>query len=348
MATSVTPKPLPQRDLEHILDHTKVIWEQREGERFFLTGGTGFFGRWLLESWAKVNDALSLGMEMTVLARDPDRFLASAPHLAKRKDLRFHIGDVKDFRFPEEPFDHIIHAATTSARHIPAAETLDTILLGTRRVLDLAKQCGARNLLFTSSGAVYGKQPVNLERIPEDYSGAPAIDSPASAYGEGKRAAELLGIVHSENADFDFKIARCFAFVGPLLPLDSHFAIGNFIRDELNGSPIEILSDRRVFRSYLYASDLAIWLWHILFQGKPSRPYNVGSSAPVTLPELARTIVDAGASKKRIQIIDESNSQTGTDQYVPDTLRAEKELDIQQLISLRSAIEKTLTWHNRH
>ena len=169
----------------------------------------------------------------------------------------------------------------------------ETNLEGTRHTLAFARACKARKFLLTSSGAVYGKQPSELSHISEDFRGAPDIADLNAAYGHGKRAAEFLCVAYSEEFGLTVKLARCFAFVGPYLPLDSGFAIGNFIRDGLEGKPVQVKGDGTQYRSYLYAADLAIWLWTILFKGQSGRPYNVGSGEDLTVQELSNIVAKA-------------------------------------------------------
>jgi dTDP-glucose 4,6-dehydratase len=168
-------KPLPPKDLAHVLKHTSELWSEASGKSFFITGGTGFFGMWLLESLAHINDQLALDMRATVLTRDPAAFAQKAPHLTSRADLTFIQGDIRSFPLPEGQFDYIVHAATEASAKLneeAPQEMLDAIVAGTRRVLDFAAQCGVKKLLLTSSGAVYGKQHSDMTHISEDYLGA--------------------------------------------------------------------------------------------------------------------------------------------------------------------------------
>ena len=335
-------------DLEHILAHTQGLWEELRGQRLFITGGTGFFGCWLLESFAWAYDKLGLDASALVLTRDAGAFAKKAPHLAAHPAIQLHVGDVRSFEFPAGRFSHIIHAATEASAKLNEEDPLrmlDTIVQGTRRALDFARHCGATKFLLTSSGAVYGRQPPDLTHVPEDYPGGPDPTDPRSAYGEGKRAAEMLCALYARQYGLQAKIARCFAFVGPYLPLDTHFAIGNFIRDGLQGGPIQVKGDGTPYRSYLYAADLAIWLWTILFRGESYRPYNVGAGEAITIGDLAKTVAQASASAVEVRIAKEAVPDRPAERYVPSVQRAAAELQLCPTISLPEAIRRTSQWH---
>ena len=336
---SVTPlPPLPKEDLAHVLEHTRPLWEQLRGGRIFVTGATGFFGIWLLESFAHVNEKLGLGAELVGLSRNPEAFYEKVPHLAEESSITLYRGNVRDFEFPNGSISHVIHAGTTSSAPVPPAEMLDTIIQGTRHTLDFAVAARAKRFLFVSSGAVYGKQPPEITHIPETYNGAPDPLDPNSAYGEGKRVGELLcAMAHQENG-LETTIARCFTFVGPHLPLDAHFAIGNFIRDAMRGEPIKV-NDGTPYRSYLYMADLAIWLWTILFKGDACHPYNVGSDQEITIANLAQTVASAlGGSV--LAATSTHNVTLSLSRYVPSVVRARSELGLRPHVSLETAIGK--------
>jgi dTDP-glucose 4,6-dehydratase len=323
------------------------------GQRIFISGGTGFFGCWLLESFLHVNRRLDLHAHATVLTRSPELFAKKCPHLATNPALTLVEGDVRNFTFPEGEFRYLIHAATeASAKQASDAplEMLTTILAGTERALGFAATHGTEKFLLTSSGAVYGKQPSSMTHVSEDYLGGPDPLDAASVYAEGKRVAEQMCALQSAGLSstkrkLQCKIARCFAFVGPHLPLDAHFAIGNFIRDALAGDPIHVRGDGTPHRSYLYASDLAIWLWTILFRASPSRAYNVGSEQSVSILDLARETCAAVQPRLEIRVDRQPVAQAPVLRYVPATARAREELGLEQRIGLREAIERTAQWY---
>lgn len=334
-------------DLDHILALTEGLWEGMRRQRLFLTGGTGFFGCWLLESFLRANDRLGLGAEVVALSRSPESFAAKAPHLAGHRALTLHRGDVRTFAFPEGEFAFVIHAATDADTKLIVEQPLpmlDTIVEGTRRVLDFARSAGTKRFLLTSSGAVYGRQPVELTHVGEDYPGAPDPMGAAASYGEGKRLAELLCAAYARQYGIEAAIARCFAFLGPYLPLGGHYAAGNFLGNGLRGEPIRIGGDGTPRRSYLYAADLAVWLWTLLFRGVSARPYNVGAEDDLSIAELAQKISGQFGGLP-VEIARSPEARKLPERYVPATNLARTELGLKQSISLDAALQKTIRWH---
>jgi dTDP-glucose 4,6-dehydratase len=335
--------PLPEEDLRYVLEHTTLAWKKWPRSRFFLTGGTGFFGRWLVESFLWANEQLGLESELTILTRNPEKFLAEMPHLDDRKGLKLHRGDVRNFDFPVGDFKGVIHAGNTSSSPVAPLEMFDTIVEGTRRTLDFALEKKVQSFLFVSSGAVYGRQPENLEKIPEDYNGAPLMDDSRSAYGEGKRSAELLCTMYHQANGVPAKVCRCFAFLGPHLPLDAHFAIGNFIRDALNGGNIRIQGDGTALRSYMYAADLSVDLWRQFLEGSPGQCLNLGSDEAFSMAELAGRVAAVINPEAVIEICGSPHGGP-VHRYVPDCTRSRKKLGAREIIPLSDAIRRTAVW----
>jgi dTDP-glucose 4,6-dehydratase len=344
--------PLPTDDLDHILTKTRPLWEEMRNKRIFITGGTGFFGCWLLESFSHINRQLNLNANATILTRDPAAFAMKCPHLAADPALAFHSGDVRTFSFPDGDFQYIIHAATESTARqgaeqqpLEPLDMLTTIIDGTARTLDFARTHATHKFLLTSSGAVYGKQPANLTHVPENYLGGPDPLNPASVYAEGKRVSEQMCALHSAHSSIEIKIARCFAFVGPHLPLDAHFAIGNFIGDVLAGRQIQISGDGTPRRSYLYASDLAIWLWTMLFQAPGLIPINVGSDHDLSISELAQAVTESLDASTGIHVAKEPIPGADVARYVPSVDRAREMLGLSETVNLQEAIRRTAAWY---
>lgn len=347
MMHSCPSQPLPARDLDEVVDATAGFDELR-GARLFVTGGTGFVGTWILESFLRANDRLGLRARAVVLTRDPALARERLPQLSARPEIELLQGDVKTFALPPGTFSHIIHGATPVSvesveRH--PRELFDTIAGGTARVLELASRCNARKLLLTSSGAVYGPQAPEVERIVETSVGGPDPCDPRAVYAEGKRVAELLCVLAARDGRMEAKIARCFTFVGPRLPLDAHYAVGNFIRDRLAGGPIVVRGDGTPLRSYLYASDLATWLWTILFRGRSARPYNVGSGEPISIAAMARIVGEA--FEPRLPVVVEREPVVGAPaaRYVPAVDRAVDELGLEVRVGRTEAVARTLEWN---
>jgi dTDP-glucose 4,6-dehydratase len=346
---SFSNNPLAE-DLNFILKHAGPCLEQLREKKIFITGGTGFFGTWLLESFTWANRQLQLNAKATVLTRNIKSFRAKAPNLAMSNDVEFIIGDIRSFQYSPEKFDYIIHAATESGSALnenDPTELLDSIVEGTKNIIEMAVKTNCHKLLFTSSGAVYGPQPAELTNIPETFQGSvdPLIAS--SAYAEGKRVAELLSVLAESKYGLRTSIARCFTFIGPHLPLDSHFAIGNFIRDGLTGGPLKIAGDGTTRRSYFYTADLMIWLWTILFNGRSSTAYNVGSEDSISIKEAAECVSLALPTRPEITIAKEPDPKAAISQYVPSTKLAQSELGLIQRVTLQEALARTIDWHQR-
>ena len=263
-------------------------------------------------------------------------------------DVQFVTGDILNpENLPQDGYSHILHAAaeSTTGLLLSPLERFDQIVSGTRNVLDMALRSGKPRVLMVSSGGVYGDISEFSGGVREDFCGMANPLDPENAYSVAKRQAEHLCALYLDRHGLESVIARCFAFVGEELPLDAHFAIGNFISDALKGKDIVIKVDGTPIRTFLDQGDLAQWLTTIMLHGDTNKAYNVGSSEAVNLGQAAQIVSELSGKISRVEILGTPTIVQAARRniYVPCVERARNELGLKVNFSFSNSIQHTLS-----
>ena len=304
-------------------------------------GGSGFFGKSILSAYVRgLLDPWCI-THINLIARSATKLNEQNPELLNSTVSLFDLDITRCHDLPSG--DIIIHAAASAdpAQYVlaPTVEQ-DNITRGASHFCNLLDSAHRQSkILYVSSGAVYGQVTANSLNITENFAPSPIIDEEKLYYACGKRTAESA-ILQRGLQGGKVSIARCFAFVGAHLPLQKHFAIGNFIADGLKGQPIKVNAPHLVYRSYMHADDLVVWLMTIAANSNTGCPtYNVGSPHAIELRDLALKV----ARFFNLPTIIPNLSSDKIDWYVPCTNRATEALNLRLTIPLEQAIESTIT-----
>lgn len=308
----------------------------------FVTGGTGFIGKTLLDYFAECAGVHGSRFHVTVLSRSPEAFLRQFPRYSEPAWLQVIKGDLFNFPVVKRPVTDFIHAAADTHGVKDKEAWIDQIVNGTRSALGWAAGLGVRRFLFVSSGAVYGRQPSDVLRLPEDFPGAPPTTAISSVYGQAKRLAEQLCTTYQASHSLEIILARCFAFTGPHIARPGPYAIGNFMHDALLSDCIRVRGDGTAVRTYLYGRDLAHWLTTLLIYGAAGQAYNVGSDQPITMAALASMVAECVSPGKKVLIENAVLDDGGRSIYVPDIAKAAA-VGLAVETSLADAIRLSLT-----
>lgn len=336
--------PLFSNALDQVIDaHGPSCVEGLRSARMVMTGCTGFFGGWVLRAILRLN-ARGYRIQTVCISRTPERFRQANSDIGSSESFSWIKAEAAEFSQLKMPsgITHILHmAASSNARenHAAPLDASKTILVGTLACVEWARSTRA-HLHFVSSGAVYGARmqsqgPVGEREIGR---GAPDCLDPLQAYGNAKRMAESFVACGTEN----YSISRPFAFLGPLLPLDQHFAAGNFIADAVARRPIRIMGDGTPLRSYLHPADLAIWLLTLASGRVLRQAINVGSGTAVSIAALAAEISRHAGCPAPI-IAQTPKPRVPVSAYWPDVSKA-GELGLIQSLSLQRCIDDSVVW----
>jgi len=308
-----------------------------KNKSIFVTGGTGFFGIWLLHLISVLN-ADEHKINVTLLSRDPQKFLNDNPQYSNVQWLGWVKGDVASYGFPDSKFDLFIHGAANTKPETVNNQALvfESIVFGTKHVLDHAFFAGAKRLLLISSGAVYGEVPHGMDFITEDVNTAPLTNKPENAYGEGKRAAEILGYCFAAEKGVEVVTARCFAFTG--FGIGEHLVLGQLIKQALYSEEIIVNGSGLARRSFLHGRDLSVWLLKLLIDGKAGEIYNVGSDEAYSIAGLAELVRNELFPGKKVNVLGAQKQEQRLN-YIPSIEKA-KTLGLGIWTSLKDAVKE--------
>lgn len=316
------------------------LGEALRGKTVLATGCSGFFGLWTLACLEALRRG-GVDCRARVASRDPQRFEDSHPFWARSGSVSWIQAEASDLSAGVAgSFDFALHMAASSDAATNAADPVGMIERMVSGSCAMSRLCagGGAPLLMVSSGAVYGRKEAALgpSKESDDGRAPPCLDA-RQAYGQAKRAAEAAVACQPGLA---WTVSRPFAFLGPHLPLDAHFAAGNFLRDAARGQAIEIKGDGAPVRSFMHPADLAAWQLWLMCLGPRGEAVNVGSDEAVGLGELAREIAFmAGAPEPRIW----GAPGGAAEGYVPDISKA-RSLGLRMAWGRGESIGQCLRW----
>jgi nucleoside-diphosphate-sugar epimerase len=327
---------LPIRDLEDVFNASEASFQRLRKLKIMVFGGTGFVGKWLISVLILANAKFDLGILIVLASRNPQRAKFMFQHLSQENII---FVDVKKLESPGIPHcDIYIHAATPTIDSETALRSESNSYTGISEFIVKSAK-GARNspvVMHLSSGAVYGHQ--RMETLFQLEKKKTTVDSP-NQYTRAKLEIEQLIENAQEEGLIRAMSPRLFAFAGPQLPLAAHFAIGNFLRDGLEGNPISVLGNSQTRRSYMYPSDLIHVLIEMLAK-VPTQVINVGSDKPISMQNLAN-LVSQKTNQMPIQLIGEELEPSN---YVPSIKNLRLYVTEKEFIEIDEILDRWLSW----
>ena len=317
---------------------------QNPGERVALvTGGAGFIGSHICER------LIEQGAKVVCLDNFQTGRRSNIAHLEDEPKFEVVEHDVIDelpVRVRRMRFTHIYHlACAASPPHYQAdpEHTMMTNVAGTRNLLRLAEQCGAR-LLLTSTSEIYGDPEVHPQH--EEYRGWVNCTGPRACYDEGKRAAETLAFDFRRSGRADVRVARIFNTYGPRMDPEDGRVVSNVICQALDGDDITVYGNGSQTRSFCYVDDLVDGLMALMESSKADGvPVNLGNPNELTISELVKLVVQMTCTDS--EIVRRPLPEDDPQRRKPDISRAKDLLGWEPKVTLRDGLSETIAWFSK-
>ena len=344
-----------KKDIAEIVKNLGDTACQFEGKTILLTGGQGFLGCYFTETLLFLNRNVFKNPCRIIAV---DNFItASGPYeeeaglTAKGPNYCFFKHDVVQPLPPQidDRFDYILHTAGVASPFYYQAyplQTLDVAVLGTRHLLNLAKQHEA-NMLFFSSSEIYGDPPPNCVPTPESYRGNVSCLDSRACYDESKRLGETLCRIYHTQFGVHTNIVRPFNVYGPGMHAADYRVLSNFASCIQNQQPLHVYGSGNQTRTFCYITDAIAGFLKVLVHGVPGEPYNIGNPVPeISILELARMIQEVLGQELQIRQVNYPDAYPADEplRRCPDITKAARQLGFEPSVKIRDGLQRFFDW----
>ncbi len=339
-------------DIENLAASIHDLTQHFEGKTFLLTGAGGFLGKYIVLLFKYLNENVLKRKLSAILL---DNFITGyEEQVFSDQNLRFYRHNVIEPFRTNEPIDYIIHAAGIAS---PAyytkypVETMDVGTIGTRNMLELAREKALTGFVFMSSSEVYGDPDPQHVPTAENYNGNVSITGPRSFYDESKRFGEAMCLVFWRVFGVPIKIVRPFNVYGPGIRPADFRVLPNFIEHALRREPLPIHGDGRNTRSFCYINDEIEGIFRVLFSSANGEYFNVGNPEPeISVEGLAKLVVELMPYPVEIAHIDPPHAVYAScdpKRRCPDISKLQSLTNFTPKYSLSEGLKRTIEWFSK-
>ena len=322
-----------------VLKLRKDVKDKVDGQRVLITGGAGFLGSWLCDSF--VDSCKVVCYDNLATGR-----LENIEHLKGNKNFEYRRVDVSTKNWNVKgKFDLILHLASRPSPDDYQKHPVETLAVSTNGVagaLELARRNDAR-LLFASTSEVYGDAQV--VPTPETYWGNVNPLGLRSCYDEGKRVSEAMCMAYKRQYNTDIRIVRIFNTYGPRIRAAGAYgrALPRFIVQALENKPLTVYGDGKQTRSFCYVSDtISGMIKALLHKRAAGEVFNIGNPREITITDLAKTII--GLTRSKSKIVFRPPLPDDPKRRCPDIGKAEEVLGWSPSVDLEEGVRETIIW----
>lgn len=341
--------PIITEDIGHLANLLKGYIRQIEGKTFLITGACGFIGKYLVLTLQHFNRHLVQRRLRAILL---DNFITGYERQIESDEyFSFRRHNVIEPFKAEEPIHYIIHAAGIAS---PAyytkfpIETMDVGTIGTRNMLELAREKKVESFLFTSSSEVYGDPDEQHVPTKESYCGNVSIVGPRACYDESKRFAEVLCLTYWKVFNVPVKIVRPFNVYGPGIRPDDYRVLPNFIEHALRREPLPIHGSGANTRSFCYLVDAVEAILKVLLSRENGEYFNIGNPEPeISVKQLAKLVAEQMPFHVDVVHIDPPHAvyaSSDPKRRCPDISKLQAAIDFHPKYGLKEGLKRTIDW----